>query len=273
LAGRTNRRRRTGHNPLVHAPLGAGASFDWAGWSGRHNRFFRGENTSVLAAHMECTLIPIRIDDNRLTLGSANLNEHELFNDTEMNLVSHDHDLARQTRLRLWAEHLELAVEHIPSDPIQAIDTSGNQSAKNNSGTETPAKAEAQRDHATAGSTKQGAQPHQHPPAMEQDHPSECPPAPTSSFGRTSRGRRRAMPTTALIRSSADNNRTRLEPAFPVAPTTTTRMPPAPTRDTLPGRRMGPPNPTDTLLFATALGCGAARYPGHPARPSQTANV
>jgi phosphatidylserine/phosphatidylglycerophosphate/cardiolipin synthase-like enzyme len=62
------------------------------------------------------------IDDNWLTLGSANLNEHSLFNDTEMNIVSHDFELARQTRLRLWAEHLEHPIEEIPSDPIQAID-------------------------------------------------------------------------------------------------------------------------------------------------------
>ena len=34
------------------------------------------------------------IDDDWLTLGSANLNEHSLFNDTEMNLVCHDPDLA-----------------------------------------------------------------------------------------------------------------------------------------------------------------------------------
>ena len=62
------------------------------------------------------------IDDKWLTLGSANLNEHSLFNDTEMNIVTHDPGLARQTRLRLWAEHLELPLEKIPSDPVQAID-------------------------------------------------------------------------------------------------------------------------------------------------------
>jgi phosphatidylserine/phosphatidylglycerophosphate/cardiolipin synthase-like enzyme len=62
------------------------------------------------------------IDDNWLTIGSANLNEHALFNDTEMNVVSHDAHLARQTRLRLWAEHLELPVEEMPTDPIQVID-------------------------------------------------------------------------------------------------------------------------------------------------------
>ncbi len=62
------------------------------------------------------------IDDRWLTLGSANLNEHSLFNDTEMNIVAHDPALARQTRLRLWAEHLELPEAEIPDDPAQAID-------------------------------------------------------------------------------------------------------------------------------------------------------
>ena len=38
------------------------------------------------------------VDDGWLTLGSANLNEHSLFNDTEMNIVSHDQRLARETR-------------------------------------------------------------------------------------------------------------------------------------------------------------------------------
>jgi phosphatidylserine/phosphatidylglycerophosphate/cardiolipin synthase-like enzyme len=62
------------------------------------------------------------IDDNWLTLGSANLNEHSLFNDTEMNIVAHAPELALQTRQRLWAEHLELPVSEIPADPIRAID-------------------------------------------------------------------------------------------------------------------------------------------------------
>jgi phosphatidylserine/phosphatidylglycerophosphate/cardiolipin synthase-like enzyme len=62
------------------------------------------------------------IDDEWLTLGSANLNEHSLFNDTEMNVVTHDPGLARDTRLRLWSEHLELPVEEIPEDPVRAVD-------------------------------------------------------------------------------------------------------------------------------------------------------
>jgi phosphatidylserine/phosphatidylglycerophosphate/cardiolipin synthase-like enzyme len=62
------------------------------------------------------------IDDQWLTLGSANLNEHSLFNDTEMNLTSHDSALARQTRLRLWSEHLELPISQIPENTTQAVD-------------------------------------------------------------------------------------------------------------------------------------------------------
>jgi phosphatidylserine/phosphatidylglycerophosphate/cardiolipin synthase-like enzyme len=62
------------------------------------------------------------VDDAWITLGSANLNEHSLFNDTEMNVVSHDADLAVRTRRRLWAEHLELPLDSIPRDPVEAID-------------------------------------------------------------------------------------------------------------------------------------------------------
>ncbi len=62
------------------------------------------------------------IDDRWLTLGSANLNEHSLFNDTEMNVVAQNPELALRTRKRLWAEHLELPVEQIPPDAIRAID-------------------------------------------------------------------------------------------------------------------------------------------------------
>jgi phosphatidylserine/phosphatidylglycerophosphate/cardiolipin synthase-like enzyme len=62
------------------------------------------------------------VDDAWLTLGSANLNDHSLFNDTEMNVVAHDAAIARQTRLRLWAEHLELSIEQVDGDPSEVID-------------------------------------------------------------------------------------------------------------------------------------------------------
>ncbi len=62
------------------------------------------------------------IDDAWMTLGSANLNDHSLFNDTEMNVITRDAELARQTRLRLWAEHLELPIDQIPHNPTETID-------------------------------------------------------------------------------------------------------------------------------------------------------
>ncbi|HEX3434628.1 MAG TPA: phosphatidylserine/phosphatidylglycerophosphate/cardiolipin synthase family protein [Solirubrobacteraceae bacterium] len=62
------------------------------------------------------------VDDRWLTLGSANLNEHSLFNDTEMNIVTCDVNVARQTRLRLWSEHLERPTDEISGDPTDVID-------------------------------------------------------------------------------------------------------------------------------------------------------
>ncbi len=47
------------------------------------------------------------VDDRWLTLGSANLNAHSFYNDTEVNLVVCDRELAHATRVRLWASHLE----------------------------------------------------------------------------------------------------------------------------------------------------------------------
>jgi phosphatidylserine/phosphatidylglycerophosphate/cardiolipin synthase-like enzyme len=62
------------------------------------------------------------VDDLWLTVGSANLNEHSLFNDSEVNVVVRDGELARETRLRLWSEHLELPVNEIGGDPVKVID-------------------------------------------------------------------------------------------------------------------------------------------------------
>ena len=59
------------------------------------------------------------VDDRWLTVGSANLNEHSLFNDTEINIATCDPMLARHTRLALWAEHLDRTVEEIDHDPTK----------------------------------------------------------------------------------------------------------------------------------------------------------
>jgi phosphatidylserine/phosphatidylglycerophosphate/cardiolipin synthase-like enzyme len=62
------------------------------------------------------------VDDTWLTLGSANLNEHSLFNDTEMNIVTRDPGLAKATRLKLWGEHLQLPSDELDRDPTDVID-------------------------------------------------------------------------------------------------------------------------------------------------------
>ncbi|HEY4844074.1 MAG TPA: phospholipase D family protein [Candidatus Dormibacteraeota bacterium] len=62
------------------------------------------------------------VDDAWMTIGSANLNEHSLFNDTEMNLVTHDARLVRQTRIRLWTEHLQRPATEVEGDPAAVVD-------------------------------------------------------------------------------------------------------------------------------------------------------
>jgi phosphatidylserine/phosphatidylglycerophosphate/cardiolipin synthase-like enzyme len=63
------------------------------------------------------------VDDRWLTVGSANLNAHSLLNDTELNVVTDDAVLARATRERLWAEHLELPLDEVAGrDPTDLID-------------------------------------------------------------------------------------------------------------------------------------------------------
>jgi phosphatidylserine/phosphatidylglycerophosphate/cardiolipin synthase-like enzyme len=62
------------------------------------------------------------VDDRWMTIGSANLNAHSFFNDTEVNVVACDPALARTTRLRLWSEHLERPLEDVGGDPCEVVD-------------------------------------------------------------------------------------------------------------------------------------------------------
>jgi phosphatidylserine/phosphatidylglycerophosphate/cardiolipin synthase-like enzyme len=61
------------------------------------------------------------VDDDWLTIGSANLNDHSLLNDTELNVVTRG-AIAAHTRRRLWAEHLELPETDLADDPTTVID-------------------------------------------------------------------------------------------------------------------------------------------------------
>ena len=65
------------------------------------------------------------VDDRWLTIGSANINAHSLLNDSELNLVSDDAELVRRTRVRLWAEHLELDEGEVAAaEPAALVDES-----------------------------------------------------------------------------------------------------------------------------------------------------
>jgi phosphatidylserine/phosphatidylglycerophosphate/cardiolipin synthase-like enzyme len=60
------------------------------------------------------------VDDRWLCIGSANLNEHSLFNDTEACVITTDEQLVRETRLRLWREHLRR--DDVDGAPHEVID-------------------------------------------------------------------------------------------------------------------------------------------------------
>src|SRR3954471_7559837 len=75
-----------------------------------------GERSGPLYVHAKIGIV----DDEWLAIGSANLNEHSLFNDTEVDVVTCDPELARATRLRLWAEHLER--DDVGGDPARLVD-------------------------------------------------------------------------------------------------------------------------------------------------------
>jgi phosphatidylserine/phosphatidylglycerophosphate/cardiolipin synthase-like enzyme len=62
------------------------------------------------------------VDDRWLMVGSANLNAHSLFNDSEAGIVTDDTALVRATRLRLWAEHLERSTTDVDGPAHDVID-------------------------------------------------------------------------------------------------------------------------------------------------------
>ncbi|MEP6953512.1 MAG: phospholipase D family protein [Solirubrobacteraceae bacterium] len=62
------------------------------------------------------------VDDRWLTIGSANINAHSLYNDGEVNVITQDRALARDTRLRLWAEHLETSTSAVAGNATAVVD-------------------------------------------------------------------------------------------------------------------------------------------------------
>jgi phosphatidylserine/phosphatidylglycerophosphate/cardiolipin synthase-like enzyme len=68
-----------------------------------------GDRAHAVYVHSKTAIV----DDRWLMIGSANLNNHSLFNDTEMSVLTCDEALAEETRLRLWEEHLEMPFESL----------------------------------------------------------------------------------------------------------------------------------------------------------------
>lgn len=77
-----------------------------------------GETSSSVYVHAKLAIV----DDRWLSVGSANLNEHSLFNDTEVNVVTDDPDVARDARLRLWSEHLQRPLSDVSGPAHEVVD-------------------------------------------------------------------------------------------------------------------------------------------------------
>jgi phosphatidylserine/phosphatidylglycerophosphate/cardiolipin synthase-like enzyme len=60
------------------------------------------------------------VDDRWLAIGSANLNAHSFYNDTEACVITCDEELVRSTRLRLWREHL--GTDDVAGSPHDVVD-------------------------------------------------------------------------------------------------------------------------------------------------------
>jgi phosphatidylserine/phosphatidylglycerophosphate/cardiolipin synthase-like enzyme len=75
------------------------------------------------------------VDDQWATIGSANLNDRGLLTDGEIMALIHDHDVARNLRIDLWAEHLGMKRETVEgSDVVALIDTEWADRAHHNAG-------------------------------------------------------------------------------------------------------------------------------------------
>jgi phosphatidylserine/phosphatidylglycerophosphate/cardiolipin synthase-like enzyme len=82
-------------------------------------RSLSGHRDDPLYVHAKVGIV----DDRWLTIGSANLNAHSLLNDTELNVVCQDPEIVRDTRVRLWAEHLGLASDTVSAaHPCALVD-------------------------------------------------------------------------------------------------------------------------------------------------------
>ncbi|HEX5618588.1 MAG TPA: phosphatidylserine/phosphatidylglycerophosphate/cardiolipin synthase family protein [Solirubrobacteraceae bacterium] len=92
---------------------------------GDHGRFLATTIDAMTGSSVDRLYVHAKIgivDDRWLTIGSANLNAHSFFNDTEVNVQVADPKVARATRLRLWSEHLAVPEDDVAGDPTDVVD-------------------------------------------------------------------------------------------------------------------------------------------------------
>lgn len=76
------------------------------------------------------------VDDEWVTIGSANLNERGLITDSEIVAAIREPDIARAVRVDLWSEHLSMSrAEVAGANPIALIDNEWPRRADQNAGT------------------------------------------------------------------------------------------------------------------------------------------
>jgi phosphatidylserine/phosphatidylglycerophosphate/cardiolipin synthase-like enzyme len=66
-------------------------------------------------------VVALSSGDAWLTAGSSNLNKTRFFNDPAMNVLTDGPTVAREIRLRLWAEHLSCRSSR-SGDPARVVD-------------------------------------------------------------------------------------------------------------------------------------------------------
>lgn len=54
-------------------------------------------------------------------MGSANLNNRGLVTDSEINVLVHNPELAKNLRLNLWAEHLKMTLEAVANCTVEEL--------------------------------------------------------------------------------------------------------------------------------------------------------
>jgi len=101
-----------------------------------YSPYASGPNVGIRPFSYRATYVHAKvaiIDDEWLTIGSANLNNRGLITDSEINAVICDAAIARALRIDLWAEHLGMSRDAVErTDPIALVDGAWTERAAEN---------------------------------------------------------------------------------------------------------------------------------------------